>query len=473
MYKNYDEFIGKIKNKKILFCGVGRSNAPFIDMITHENIAVSVYDSKKEDDLDQDLIKHLRNNKFVSLRVHDESIWNEEYDIIIRTPGMNFLCEKLSTARENGAIVTSEMEIFFDICPCPIIGITGSDGKTTVSTLIYKMLTLQGITAHLGGNIGSPLLPKISQIHKNDIAVVELSSFQLISMRRSPDIAVITNISPNHLDVHKDMQEYIDAKKQIILHQNAFSKAVLNFDNFETKKMKDITRGKTLFFSISNKLKNGVWKDDDGNIIISRNGKDEKIMNVSEIKIPGCHNIENYLAAITAISDLVSFQNIIKIANSFNGVEHRIEFVDKINGVTYYNDSIASTPNRTIKGVLSLFDKKILLIAGGYDKNISFDEFASEITKKVSVLILLGNTSEKIENKVIESENYKKNNPKIIQVNSMNEAVEAAYNNSQPGDIVALSPACASFDLYKNFEDKGKHFKSLVKSLNKIHSLKN
>lgn len=473
MYKNYDEFIEKIKNKKILFCGVGRSNAPFIDMITHENIAVSVYDSKKEDDLDQDLIKHLRNNKFVSLRVHDESIWNEEYDIIIRTPGMNFLCEKLSTARENGAIVTSEMEIFFDICPCPIIGITGSDGKTTVSTLIYKMLTLQGITAHLGGNIGSPLLPQISQIHKNDIAVVELSSFQLISMRRSPDIAVITNISPNHLDVHKDMQEYIDAKKQIILHQNAFSKAVLNFDNFETKKMKDITRGKTLFFSISNKLKNGVWKADDGNIIISRNGKDEKIMNVSEIKIPGCHNIENYLAAITAISDLVSFQNTIKIANSFNGVEHRIEFVDKINGVTYYNDSIASTPNRTIKGVLSLFDKKILLIAGGYDKNISFDKFASEITEKVSVLILLGNTSEKIKNKVIESENYKKNNPKIIQVKSMNEAVEAAYNNSQPGDIVALSPACASFDLYKNFEDKGKHFKSLVKSLDKIHSLKN
>lgn len=472
MYKNYDEFIEKIKNKKILFCGVGRSNVPFIDMVTQKGVAVSVYDSKEENNLDQNLIKHLKNNKLVSLRVHDENVWNEEYDIIIRTPGMNFLCKKLSNARENGAVVTSEMEIFFDICPCPIIGITGSDGKTTVSTLIYKMLTLQGITTHLGGNIGSPLLPKISQIRKNDFAVVELSSFQLISMRKSPDISVVTNISPNHLDVHKDMQEYISAKKQILLHQNAFSKAVLNFDNFETKKMKDIVRGKVSFFSMSNKLKNGVWKDDNENIIISKNGKDEKIMNVSEIKIPGRHNEENYLTAIAAVSDLVSFENIKKVANSFNGVEHRIEFVDKINGVTYYNDSIASTPNRTIKGVLSLFDKKIILIAGGYYKNLPFDELASEIIKKVSVLILLGNTSEKIKEKVLDSENYKENNPKIIHVKSMNEAVEAAYENSHPGDIVALSPACPSFDLYKDFEDRGNNFKSLVKSLNKNHQPK-
>lgn len=465
MYKNYDEFIEKIRNKKILFCGIGRSNFPLINMITKEGINVQVYDSKKEENLDENLIHQLKENKLVSLRIHDEKVWHENNDIIIRTPGMNFLSEKFSVARKNGAVITSEMEIFLDICPCTIIGITGSDGKTTVSTLIYEMLKAQGITAHLGGNIGAPLLPKLPQINKTDIAVVELSSFQLISMRRSPDIAVVTNISPNHLDVHKDMQEYIDAKKQILFHQNAFSKAVLNLDNSETKQMEKIVRGKTLFFSLSGQPENGVWKDTDGNIILSKNNIHKKIMHVSEIKIPGTHNIENYLAAIAAVCDLVSFENIKKTAKSFKGVEHRIEFVRNLNGVDYYNDSIASTPNRTIKGILSLFEKKIILIAGGYDKHIPFDEFATEIIRKVSTLILLGDTSEKIEKEVLKCKEYIENNPKIIKANSMEEAVCKASKISKPGDIVALSPACASFDLYKNFEIRGNHFKKIVKSL--------
>lgn len=467
MYKNYDEFIENIRNKKIMFCGIGRSNLPFIDSLTQKNIHVKVYDSKQECNLDAKLVKQLKENKFIDLRLHDESVWQEKNDVIIRTPGMNFFCDKLLKAAEKGAIITSEMEIFFDVCPCPIIGITGSDGKTTVSTLIYKMLKSEGITTHLGGNIGSPLLTKVPKMKKSDIAVVELSSFQLISMRRSPEIAVVTNISPNHLDVHKDMAEYINAKKQILLHQNAFSKAVLNFDNPETRKMKDITRAKTIFFSRLNKLENGVWLDDSGNIVMSDGKNDKIIINTSEIKIPGYHNIENYMTAIAAVSDFVSPEKIKETANSFFGVEHRIEFVGKINGVTYYNDSIASTPNRTIKGVLSLFDKKIILIAGGYDKNIPFDSLAEKITDKVSSLILLGKTSDKIEAEILKSKNYKENNPKIIKVNSMQQAVETASNISSPGDIVALSPACASFDLYKDFEERGNHFKSLVKSIEK------
>lgn len=467
MYKNYDEFIENIRNKKIMFCGIGRSNLPFIDSLTQKNIPVTVYDSKQECNLDAKLVKQLKENKFIDLRLHDESVWQEKNDVIIRTPGMNFFCDKLLEAAEKGAIITSEMEIFFDVCPCPIIGITGSDGKTTVSTLIYKMLKSEGITTHLGGNIGSPLLTKVPKMKKSDIAVVELSSFQLISMRRSPEIAVVTNISPNHLDVHKDMAEYIDAKKQILLHQNAFSKAILNFDNPETRKMKDITRAKTVFFSRLNKLENGIWLDDSGNIVMSDGKTDKIIINTSEIKIPGYHNIENYMAAIAAVSDFVSSEKVKETANSFFGVEHRIEFVEKINGVTYYNDSIASTPNRTIKGVLSLFDKKIILIAGGYDKNIPFDSLAEKITDKVSSLILLGKTSDKIEAEILKSKNYKENNPKIIKVTSMQQAVETASNISSPGDIVALSPACASFDLYKDFEERGNHFKSLVKSIGK------
>ena len=467
MYKNYDEFIENIRNKKIMFCGIGRSNLPFIDSLTQKNIPVTVYDSKQECNLNEKLVKQLKENKFIDLRLHDESVWQEKNDVIIRTPGMNFFCDKLLKAAEKGAIITSEMEIFFDVCPCPIIGITGSDGKTTVSTLIYKMLKSEGITTYLGGNIGSPLLTKVPKMKKSDIAVVELSSFQLISMRRSPEIAVVTNISPNHLDVHKDMAEYIDAKKQILLHQNAFSKAVLNFDNPETRKMKDITRAKTIFFSRLNKLENGVWLDDFGNIVMSDGKTDKIIINTSEIKIPGYHNIENYMAAIAAVSDFVSTEKVKETANSFFGVEHRIEFVEKINGVTYYNDSIASTPNRTIKGVLSLFDKKIILIAGGYDKNIPFDSLAEKITDKVSSLILLGKTSDKIEAEILKSKNYKENNPKIIKVNSMQQAVETASSISSFGDIVVLSPACASFDLYKDFEERGNNFKSLVKSIAK------
>ena len=467
MYKNYDEFIENIRNKKIMFCGIGRSNLPFIDSLTQKNIPVTVYDSKQECNLNEKLVKQLKENKFIDLRLHDESVWQEKNDVIIRTPGMNFFCDKLLKAAEKGAIITSEMEIFFDVCPCPIIGITGSDGKTTVSTLIYKMLKSEGITTHLGGNIGSPLLTKVPKMKKSDIAVVELSSFQLISMRRSPEIAVVTNISPNHLDVHKDMAEYIDAKKQILLHQNAFSKAVLNFDNPETRKMKDITRAKTVFFSRLNKLKNGIWLDDSDNIVMSGGKTDKIIINTSEIKIPGYHNIENYMAAIAAVSDFVSPEKVKETANSFFGVEHRIEFVEKINGVTYYNDSIASTPNRTIKGVLSLFDKKIILIAGGYDKNIPFDSLAEKITDKVSSLILLGKTSDKIEAEILKSKNYKENNPKIIKVNSMQQAVETASSISSFGDIVVLSPACASFDLYKDFEERGNNFKSLVKSIAK------
>ncbi len=385
---------------------------------------------------------------------------------------MNFFFEKISTARKKGIAVTSEMEIFFDYCPCPIIGVTGSDGKTTTSTLIYEMLKAQGKTVHIGGNIGEPLLPKIESISKNDIAVVELSSFQLISMRRSPETAIITNISPNHLDVHKDMNEYIDAKKQILLHQNAFSKTILNFSNEETRNMAKSVRGETIFFSGKESLQDmpcGVWVDEDKNIIYTcakhGNTKNEIIMNTKDIRIPGKHNVENYLAAIAAIHDIVSTENIKKVARSFPGVKHRIEFVREINGVSYYNDSIASSPHRTISGTLSLFDKKIILIAGGYDKKIPFDSLAPKIAEKVSTLILLGQTSEKILGEIEKLPKNQTENLNIIKVNSMEKAVEKAKEIAKSGDIVVLSPACASFDLYKDFEERGNHFKNLVNSI--------
>lgn len=467
MQENYYDLITKLKSKKIMFYGIGRSNLPFIKMLTEENISVTVYDEKPQESIDENILKDLTANKNISLRLADESVWNEKIDVIIRSPGVNFLSDNIVKARKNGAIVTSEMEIFFDICPCKIIGITGSDGKTTVTTLISEILKDANKNVFVGGNIGKPLLPEIKNIRKEDFAVVELSSFQLISMRKSPDISVITNISPNHLDVHKDMAEYTNAKEQIILHQNAFSTSILNYDNPGTKCMAEKVRGKVLFFSAKEKLQAGAWIGENEDIIFSEYGKDHKIINLSDIKIPGMHNVENYMAAICAVKSLVSEENIKNVANTFSGVEHRIEFVKSINGVSFYNDSIASSPTRVVKGALSLFDKRIILIAGGHDKKVPFTELAEKINDKVSVLVLMGPAASKIENAVIKSKNYDPKKLYIIHANDMNEAVQAAFKNSKSGDIILLSPACTSFDSYKNFEERGKDFKKIVNSLDK------
>ena len=448
-----------------MVCGLGKSNLPFLNMLTKEGIIVTAYDRRSESKLPPSLISNLKSNSNIVLRAGDETVWNETYDIIIRTPGISFLSENINKMRQRGTIVTSEMEIFFELCPCPIIGITGSDGKTTTTTIIAKILDQTGKKVHLGGNIGNPLLPKINEIKSNDIAVVELSSFQLMSMRKSPERAVITNISPNHLDFHSSIDEYIESKKQIIYHQLPFSCAVLNFDNPETKKMSGNVRGKCIFFSRISQLDSGVWINEKGDIIYSFNGKDEFIINKSNIKLPGNHNIENYLAAIACIFDLVDSENIKTVANKFSGVEHRIEFVRELNGVSYYNDSIASTPTRTINGTLSLFNKKVILIAGGYDKKVPFDSLAKEIIKKVSTLVLIGDSAFKIYKEILNLKEYDSKLTKIVFADNMNEAVIQAKNHSQPGDIVVLSPACASFGLYENFEERGKDFKNLVMNL--------
>lgn len=457
MKKSYEEFIENLKGKSILFYGMGKSNIPFAEMLLKENINISIYDSKRN-------IEKLFNSDLVEYIPKEFDICKRYFDIIIRTPGVSFFSKDIEYAKQNGSIITSEMEIFFDLCPCTIIGITGSDGKTTTTTIISEILKHEK-KVHLGGNIGAPLLPKIKEIKKTDVAVVELSSFQLMSMRRSPDIAIVLNISPNHLDVHKDINEYITSKKQILFHQTAFSRAILNFNNIETRKMQSDVRGKLSFFSINRKVKFGSWIDSEGNIIFSDRGKNMKIMNISEIKLPGAHNIENYLAAVSVTANMVKAESIIKTARNFNGVNHRIEFVREIDGVSYYNDSIASTPTRTINGTLSLFDKKIILIAGGYDKKIPFDSLAKKILERVSVLILMGNTAPKIKSEVLKLTKNNDYHLKIATVADMQEAVNVARMNSVNGDIVVLSPACASFDLYKDFEERGDHFKKLVNDL--------
>lgn len=455
-------FFDSLRGKKVTFCGIGTSNLPLIELFAKNSADVYACDKKSYEQLGENA--KIAEKAGAKLILGDDYLKNLDTDILFRSPGTPFYKEELEEMKSRGVVVTSEMEVFFDLCPCKIIAVTGSDGKTTTTTIISEMLKAAGFNVHLGGNIGKPLLPEIESIGPEDFAVVELSSFQLISMRKSPDIAVVTNLAPNHLDIHKDMQEYVDAKKNIILHQNAFSKAVLNLDNDIANSFDKDVRGQVSKFSRRNTVKNGAYLNGT-TIVYSDYGRETSVMDIKDIKIPGMHNVENYLAAVTALWGIVTPEIMKKVAQEFSGVAHRAEFVRELDGVKYYNDSIASSPTRTALGTLSLYDEKIIIIAGGYDKHIPYEPLGPVICKKVKTLILLGDTAEKIKKAVTECGEYSENNPKIIMVNNMEEAVNEARENAVKGDIVSLSPASASFGLYKNFEERGNHFKDLVNSL--------
>lgn len=456
-------FLTSLKGKKVALCGIGKSNYPLISLFSRYGAQVTACDKRTREQLGE--AAGQAQDAGARLSLGEGYLNNLDADILFRTPGMRFYMDELNAFRERGVAVTSEMEVFFELCPCKIIAVTGSDGKTTTTSIIAELLKAAGKTVHLGGNIGKPLLPEIETIKDTDIAVVELSSFQLISMRQSPEIAVVTNLAPNHLDIHKDMREYIDAKKNIVLHQNAFSRAVLNMDNEITKGFAANCRGMVYGFSRRQTLLNGCYTEKDGSIMMAENGNAKKVMDISDIKIPGMHNVENYLAAVAAVWGMADADTIRRVARDFGGVEHRAEFVRELQGVRYYNDSIASSPTRTACGTLSLYDEKIILIAGGYDKMIPYGPLGPVINEKVKLLILMGATAGKIEEAVKNAENYNCGHPVIIRVENMEQAVEAAHENAHSGDIVSLSPASASFDLYPNFDLRGKHFKELVHKL--------
>lgn len=455
------QFFKQINGKRIAMCGIGVSNTPLIKNFLSKGATVYACDRRSREQIGA-LADELE-AEGAELRTGDGYLDNLEVDIIFRTPGMNFNLPELDAARKKGIAVTSEMEVFFDLCPATIFAVTGSDGKTTTTTLIAEMLKAEGKNVHLGGNIGNPLLPEIEEISPDDYVVAELSSFQLISMRKSPDVAVVTNVAPNHLDIHKDMDEYVEAKKNVLLHQNAFSRTVLNRDDEITSGFKKYVRGQSLSFSMERPLKNGAWLDTDGTIHMSYRGIDVPIMHRSEITVLGDHNVANYLAAISAVWGYVGVDTIKKVAHDFKGVEHRIEFVREVNGVKYYNDSIASSPTRTIAG-LKAFDRKVLLIAGGYDKHIPFEPMVPYIIDKVKILYLCGATADKIEKCIRDDKNYN-GTPEIRRVADIAAAVEAAHKDAVQGDIVTLSPACASFDAFPNFAARGKYFKELVNKL--------
>ena len=455
------EYIASLRGKTVAVIGIGVSNTPLLRRLLAEGIAVTACDRSDRAKLGA-LAEELE-AAGAKLQLGDGYLQNLSQDVIFRTPGLRPDVPELEAARAKGSTITSEMEVFFEVCPCPIIAVTGSDGKTTTTTIIAQLLRAAGHTVHVGGNIGHPLLAEAGSIRPTDWAVLELSSFQLMTMTRSPHIAVLTNLAPNHLDVHKSMEEYIWAKENIFRHQQPGDIAVFNLDNAITRELSAHAPGRALYFSRREEPENGVFLR--GNAVISRrDGRERQIMTTEDIRLPGVHNVENYMAAICAVEGLVSDEVIREFARTFGGVEHRIELIRTRKGVRWYNDSIASSPTRTIAGLRS-FNQKIILIAGGYDKKIPYEPLAPEILAHVKTLVLMGATGPRIEAAVRACPGFDESALTILHADSMQHAVELARGAAQPGDVVSLSPASASFDLYPNFEVRGRDYKNIVNNL--------
>lgn len=456
---NLSEYISGLRNKSVTVIGMGISNAPLIDLLLDNNINVSVRDKTPEAKLAGAAELKRRGAKLILGDAYIDSI---DEDVIFRTPGLHPQQPAITAAVARGAVLTSEMEAFFDVCPCKIIAVTGSDGKTTTTSLVAQLLRDGGYTVHLGGNIGRPLLCDAGSMKADDIAVLELSSFQLLTLGKSADVSVVTNVSPNHLDIHKDLAEYIDAKKNVFRHAGRGSMLVLNYDNETSRAFAAEAPGSVSYFSRTAAPSDGACLDG-GDIYVVRGGERQRVMAAADIRMPGVHNVENVLAAFAAVQTLVSAEIMANVAMTFAGVEHRIEPVRELNGVRFFNDSIASSPSRTIAGLRS-FPDKVILIAGGKDKGIEYDALAPELIEHVKTLVLTGATAAKIKKVLTEHPQYC-GVPRIIEDDDFAGAVRAAYGAAEPGDTVILSPASTSFDKFKNFEERGNVFKRIVNEL--------
>lgn len=458
MRHEFREFKEFIKGKKVAVVGIGVSNKPLIHFLVKLGAKVTAFDKKSKEELGDTY------DELVGMGVN--AILGEGYlekltgfQVVFKTPSMRFDNPILVRAKEEGAYITSEMEEFIKYCPAKIFGVTGSDGKTTTTTLIYNILKSEGHKAWVGGNIGTPLFSQIENIGKQDIVVLELSSFQLMKMKYSVDVALVTNLSPNHLDMHRGMEEYVEAKKNIFKYQSERDLLILNRDNNITNGMVSEAKGNVMQFSVKEIIEDGGYFKDETLYI-----KGNAVCKREEIKILGMHNVENLLAAFCATYEDASIESMRRVAVNFTGVQHRTEFIRSIDGVKYYNDSIASSPTRTLAG-LNSFDKPVVLIAGGYDKNIPFEPLAEGGYPKIKALVLLGVTKDKIKDAFNRVMKEKGVNIPIYIVNSLEEAAKKSRKIAEEGDIVTLSPACASFDMFPNFEVRGDKFKEIINNM--------
>lgn len=461
--KELEELNNYLNGRKVAIIGLGVSNQPLIDYMHKYKAKVTVFDNRIIEDIPKETIKKITDYAMDFSFGPNNLAKLKGFDIIFRSPSCLPTVPELVEEAKRGAIVTTEIELLMKLCPGKVIGITGSDGKTTTTTLIYEILKQNGYNCYLGGNIGTPLFTKLSEMTPDDIVVLELSSFQLMGMEISPEISVITNITPNHLNVHSSYEEYIDAKKSIYKYQDEKGILVLNYDNPVTKNLDKEANGKVVFFSSKHKLDDGIILDD--NIIKECNDKLRRhILNTNSVNLRGTHNYENICAALAATKTLVDIEDAINVVKNFSGVQHRLEFVREIDGVKWYNDSIGTSPTRTIAG-LNSFSEKIVLIAGGYDKHLDYAPIAKPILENVSKLILIGDTAPKIFDSVKEEAEKQNKDLPIYMCDKFEDIITTAKKVAKPGEIVLFSPASASFDMFKNFEERGNKFKELVNNL--------
>ena len=465
-YKNekLEDFEKKLKNQKVAIIGLGVSNIPLIDYFSEKKIETVVFDDREEKNINPDILTKIKQYK-IKYFFGKECLKNlKGFDLIFRSPSCLPTKAELIAERERGAIVTTEIEQLMKMAPCKIIGITGSDGKTTTTTLTYEVLKNAGYKVYLGGNIGIPLFTKLSEIKPNDFIVLELSSFQLMGMEISPEIAAITNITPNHLNIHKDYQEYIDSKKNIFKYQNENGILVINADNELTQNCKNEANGKVIMFSSEKKLENGYIVEN-GIIKKCEDGIRRHIIDTSDLKLKGIHNFQNICTVLALTENIVDIDDAVKTIKNFGGVQHRLELVREINGVEWYNDSASTSPTRGISALNAFNDKEIVLIAGGADKNLDYTPIGKPIVDKVKSLILIGETANKIYDAVkneLEKENKKLD---IHMCETFKESIELAKRIAKPGQIVLFSPASTSFDMFKDMYDRGNKFKEEVYSI--------
>ena len=461
--KKLEEFNEYLRFRKVAVIGLGVSNLPLLDYLYEKKAQVTVFDERTVDEIPQNIITKINTYEFKYSFGKNCLEKLKGFNIIFRSPSCLPTRKELQEEADRGAIVTTEVEMLMEMCPCKIIGVTGSDGKTTTTSMINAILKKAGYNTFLGGNIGTPLFTKLPEIKPDDIVVLELSSFQLMNMQVSPDIAVITNITPNHLNIHKDYQEYIDAKKNIFKNQDESGILILNYDNDITRSCAKEAKGKVIFFSSKEKLDNGFIVDEE--IIKECEDKVRKhILNTNEVILRGNHNFQNIATALAATKTLVDTDIAVQAIKEFKPVEHRIEFIREIDGVKWYNDSASSSPTRTLSGI-NAFKENIVLIAGGYDKNLDYEPLAKPVLDKVSTLILIGQTAEKIFDAVKNEADKQNKKIDIYMCDSLEQTIDIAKKTSKKGDVVLFSPASASFDMFKNFADRGEKFKNLVNNI--------
>ena len=460
MNERMERYFSALRGRRVAVLGLGVSNRPLARLLLAHGALVTGCDRNGREQLEPEVLELERMG--MTLKLGPDYLRDLDAEVAFRTPGLHPDRPELAELRRRGTVMTSEMEAFFEVCPCTVIAVTGSDGKTTTTTLIAEILRHAGRTVWIGGNIGAPLLPEAGDMAPEDVAVVELSSFQLLDMRRSPHVAVVTNLAPNHLDVHRDMAEYVAAKENVYLHQGPGDVAVFNADNAITHGFRRKARGRVLEFSRQTRPDRGVYLE--GDTVWRAGPVPEPILRRQEILLPGIHNVENYMAAICAVEGLASDEDVRAVARSFAGVEHRIELVRVKDGVRFYNDSIASSPSRTIAGLRS-FPEKLILIAGGYDKHIPYDDLGPEIVAHVKTLVLTGATAPKIRRAVEQAPEYRPGAPEIVDVADFYDAIRTAAGLARAGDVVMLSPASASFDHFRNFMVRGSAFKKTVMEL--------